>query len=146
MTAERKKILYVEDDENLRASLTASLKRNFKDADIEAVASVDEALKILSKRCREFSLILTDNSTNSKHNGIDLAREFASRVPVVICSGERNAAQHARQVGAGFIDKTRGLSLHGLKAYVPALEKAINGGVVVMPEVIQDIANVGTPS
>src|SRR5688500_16044186 len=87
---ESSKILYVEDDDDIRAILTQALTS--EGFDVNAVSSAEDALRDLS--AGSFDVMLTDYRLPGENAAWLLrecdARGFLSRMPVIVFSAESN--------------------------------------------------------
>lgn len=95
-TEDRKRILFVDDDE-LMVEMTARRLERMGYA-VVAVTSGTEALKVFQQEPERFDLVITDY-TMPDMNGADLARslvEIRPDIPIVVCTG---LDERARPVG-----------------------------------------------
>jgi len=104
---ENKKVLIAEDDDLLRKILVRHIGSNFKNLDIDDVATCKELIE--KSRSIEYSLILTDNNMEPGTNGaeaIEEIRKFDKKTPIYMLSGSSRAKDDALKSGAtGFLDK-----------------------------------------
>lgn len=88
----RRRVLLVDDDEDIRELLTSLFEAEMRDVDVVAAASADEALATL--RAGRFDLILTDHRMPGK-SGMELlarAREQAPQTPRVMLTAHADLA------------------------------------------------------
>ena len=121
-SAARKRILFVDDDQDTREMMRALLDDYGYDAVL--AASVSDALKIA--RYGGLALCLIDNWL-TRSNGVDLCRQiraFDSQTPIIFYSGAAYIADIQKGLKAG-------AQAYLLKPYIdelkPTIERLING-------------------
>lgn len=86
------RILYAEDDENLRESVSAMLRILLHNVEVTPCAHGDEAWDLLNAKPHYFKVLVTDNNMWGGMDGAELAKRLRAdtrfdHLPIIMVSG-----------------------------------------------------------
>lgn len=116
------KILYVEDNDDLRATITVLLQTDQRE--VSTCADAEEALAMVARE--RFDVVVTDVSLPGM-SGVDLARRLVGEDPqrwVVLCSGYQ-FGEHVGSIGPRVRSIAKPFEIEDLERLIDEIERNV---------------------